>query len=69
MSKGSTQRPKGLVTDKRLLENWERIFGSKPNNNQFDATLQHKEKVAWRDEMVQEAHDEAIKKGEEHGNT
>lgn len=69
MSKGSTQRPKGLVTDKRLLENWERIFGSKPNNNQFDAILQHKEKVAWRDEMVQEAHDEAIRKGEEHGNT
>lgn len=52
MSKGSTQRPKGLVTDERLLENWERIFGSKPNNNQF-----------------QEAHDEAVRKGEEHGNT
>lgn len=47
MSKGSTQRPKGLVTDKKLLENWERIFGSKPNNNQ----------------------DEAVRKGEEHGNT
>lgn len=66
MGKGSKQRPKGLVTDKRLLENWERIFGAKPNASQFNngngaAIEQHKAKVEWRDEMVQEAHDTYIK--------
>lgn len=32
MGKGSGRRPTGLVTDKKLQDNWERIFGGKPNN-------------------------------------
>ena len=32
--KGSKRRP-SLVTDKRLLDNWDRIFNSKPNEEQF----------------------------------
>lgn len=64
MGKGSKQRPKGLVTDQRLLDNWERVFGAKPNANQFEqngAVHQHKEKVAWRDEMVKEEHEKSLK--------
>jgi|TARA_R110002153_G_scaffold87801_4_gene216763 flagellar biosynthesis/type III secretory pathway chaperone len=66
MSKGSRQRPKGLVTDKKLEDNWERIFGAKPNANQFNngngaAIEQHKAKVEWRDELVQEDHDKYLK--------
>ena len=34
MGKGSGRRP-GLVTDKRLQDNWDRIFGQKPNDQQF----------------------------------
>ena len=34
--KGSKRRPKGLVTDEGLLKNWERIFGTKPNDKQFN---------------------------------
>jgi hypothetical protein len=60
MGKGSGRRPMGLVTEKRLLENWERIFGSKPNSDQFEqngaVVKRHTEKVAWRDEMVKEEH-------------
>ena len=69
MGKGSKQRPRGLVTDKRLLENWERIFNAKPNANQFEqngAIQLHNEKVAWRDEMVKEDHEQFLKeKGNE----
>jgi len=36
MGKGSGRRPTGLVTDKKLQDNWERIFGGKPNNKQFE---------------------------------
>lgn len=66
MGKGSGRRP-SLVTDEKLLDNWERIFKSKPNESQFNngngaAIEQHKSKVAWRDEMVQEQHDEHIRK-------
>lgn len=65
MGKGSKQRPRGLVTDKRLLENWERVFNAKPHSGQFEQNgaviEQHKEKVAWRDEMVKEDHDRSIK--------
>jgi len=65
MGKGSGRRPAGLVTDKKLVENWERIFGSKPNSTQFEqngaVVKHHVEKVAWRDEMVKEDHDRSIK--------
>lgn len=66
--KGSKQRPKGLVSDKKLQDNWDRIFGSKPNANQFEqngAVQQHKEKVAWRDEMVKEDHENSLKEKED----
>jgi len=74
MSKGSSRRPKGLVTDKNLEDNWERIFGAKPNATQFEqngAIQQHKAKVAWRDEMVQEDHNNYIKEknGQDESNT
>lgn len=36
MGKGSGRRPTGLVTDKKLQDNWDRIFGQKPNNQQFE---------------------------------
>tara|TARA_R110002126_G_scaffold126602_1_gene268811 strand:- start:255 stop:431 length:177 start_codon:yes stop_codon:yes gene_type:complete len=36
MSKGSARRPRGLVTDQRLLDNWERVFNSHPNDKQFE---------------------------------
>jgi len=36
MGKGSGRRPTGLVTDKNLQDNWDRIFGQKPNNKQFE---------------------------------
>jgi len=36
MGKGSGRRPAGLVTDKKLQDNWDRIFGQKPNNQQFE---------------------------------
>lgn len=55
--KGSKRRPKGLVTDQKLLDNWDRIFNSKPNDKQF---TDHIERVKWRDEMVQEAHNNKI---------
>ena len=65
MGKGSGRRPIGLVTDKKLLENWERIFGSKPNSDQFEqngaVVKHHIEKVAWRDEMVKEEHERSIR--------
>ena len=65
MGKGSGRRPTGLVTDKKLVENWERIFGSKPNSTQFEqngaVVKHHTEKVAWRDEMVKEDHERSIK--------
>jgi len=56
--KGSGRRPKGLVTDKKLEDNWERIFGAKPNANQFNngngaAIEQHKEKEKWREDEIQ----------------
>ena len=35
MGKGSGRRPTGLVTDKKLQDNWDRIFGQKPNDKQF----------------------------------
>tara|TARA_B110000285_G_scaffold158345_1_gene176682 strand:+ start:175 stop:339 length:165 start_codon:yes stop_codon:yes gene_type:complete len=36
MGKGSGRRPAGLVTDKKLQDNWDRIFGQKPNDKQFE---------------------------------
>ena len=36
MGKGSGRRPKGLITDKKLQDNWDRIFGQKPNDKQFE---------------------------------
>lgn len=62
MSKGSKRRP-SLVTDERLLANWDRVFNSKPSANQFDqngAVQLHIEKVKWRDEMVAEDHQRSL---------
>ncbi len=67
MGKGSRQRPRGLVTDQNLLDNWERIFNSKPNADQF--VEQHKAKVAWRDELVKEDHEASLKEKDKDGNT
>lgn len=57
MGKGSGRRPKE-VTDEDLEEAWNRIFNSKPASDQFEL---HKQKVAWRDEMVKENHEKSIK--------
>ena len=67
MSKGSKQRPKGLVTDQALLDNWDRIFNNKPSSAQF--IEQHKASVAWRDEMVKENHEASLKRKDLDGNT
>jgi len=67
MGKGSRQRPRGLVTDQNLLDNWERIFNSKPSSDQF--VEQHKAKVAWRDELVKEDHEASLKEKDKDGNT
>tara|TARA_R110000823_G_scaffold214801_3_gene344546 strand:+ start:83 stop:256 length:174 start_codon:yes stop_codon:yes gene_type:complete len=36
MGKGSARRPRSLVSDQELLDNWERIFNSHPNDKQFE---------------------------------
>ena len=36
MGKGSVRRPRSLVSDQELLDNWERIFNSHPNDKQFE---------------------------------
>ena len=65
MGKGSGRRPKGLISDQKLQDNWDRIFNAKPNSDQFEqngaVVKQHIEKVAWRDEMVKEDHEKSIK--------
>ena len=54
MGKGSGRRP----TDQQKFEdNWDKIFNSKPNANQFD-NLQKKED--WREEIINERNQEAI---------
>ncbi len=44
MGKGSGRRPAGLVTDKKLQENWDRIFSQKPNDQQFKKDNHGKDK-------------------------
>lgn len=67
MGKGSGRRPKGLVSDQELQDNWDRIFNgtAKPNSAQFEqngaVVKHHIEKVAWRDEMVKEDHERSIR--------
>jgi hypothetical protein len=65
MGKGSGRRPKGLVSDQKLQDNWDRIFNAKPNSDQFEqngaVVKHHIEKVAWRDEMVKEDHEKSIR--------
>ena len=36
MGKGSGRRPTGLVTDKKLQDNWDRIFNNKKDKNGKD---------------------------------
>ena len=55
MSKGSKQRPRGLVTDQALLDNWDRIFNSKPSSDQFI--------------MVKENHEASLKRKDVDGDT
>ena len=62
MGKGSGRRP----TDQQKFEdNWDKIFNSKPNANQFD-NLQKKEE--WREEIINERNQEAIN-GKDEPNT
>ena len=52
--KGSKRRP----TDQQKFEdNFEKIFGGKPNNNQFD-NMQKKEE--WREEIINERQKESL---------
>ena len=54
--KGSKRRP----TDQQKFEdNFEKIFGGKPNNNQFD-NMQKKEE--WREEIINERQQESLTK-------
>jgi hypothetical protein len=52
--KGSKRRP---TDQQKFDENFEKIFGGKPNNNQFD-NMQKKEE--WREEIINERQQESL---------
>ena len=54
--KGSKRRP---TDQQKFDENFEKIFGGKPNNNQFD-NMQKKEE--WREEIINERQQESLTK-------
>ena len=55
MGKGSTRRP----TDSKQFENnWDKIFNSKPNAEQFDNI---RKKEEWREEIIKERDEEYLK--------
>ena len=57
MSKGSARRPRGLVTDQRLLDNWERVFNSHPNDKQFEGiNYERHETTEKRTKKEEETH-------------
>jgi hypothetical protein len=51
--KGSGRRPKGLVTDEKLQDNWDRIFKNKANSKPSEDMFLFKEKEKWREDEIQ----------------